>query len=59
MKLFFLLFIALFTTTACMQTPEAPTSKEVVAKEKIEYNKTEAEQAKDDYLRLQKQRNNE
>lgn len=58
MKLFYLLFIALFIT-ACMQTPEVPTSKEVVAKEKIAYNKTEAQQAKDDYLRLQKLRNQE
>jgi len=58
MKVFFLLLISLFMT-ACMETPEAPSSKEVLAQEKIQNNKTEAKNAKEAYLKLQKQRNNE
>ncbi len=58
MKILFLLLFSLIIT-ACMQAPEAPTSKEVDAQEKIQNNKTEAKKAQEDYIRLQKQRNNE
>jgi len=58
MKVIFLLLLSLFTT-ACMETPETPSSKEILAQEKIQNNKTEAQNAKEAYLKLQKQRNNE
>ena len=58
MKVLFLLLFSLFVS-ACMETPEAPSSKEVLAQEKIQNNKTEAQRAREAYLKLQKQRNNE
>ena len=58
MKVIFLLLLSLFIT-ACMETPETPSSKEILAQEKIQNNKTEAQNAKEAYLKLQKQRNNE
>jgi len=58
MKILFLLLFGLFIT-ACIETPEAPSSKEVLAQEKIQVNKSEAQKAKEAYLKLQKQRNNE
>ena len=58
MKVLFLLLFSLFIS-ACMETPEAPSSKEVLAQEKIQNNKTEAQKAREAYLKLQKQRNNE
>jgi len=58
MKILFLLLFSLLAT-ACMETPEAPSSKEILAQEKIQNNKTEAQKAQEAYLKLQKQRNNE
>jgi len=58
MKVLFLLLFALFVS-ACMEIPETPSSKEVLAQEKIQNNKTEAQKARESYLKLQKQRNNE
>ena len=58
MQLYFLLFTALFTIV-CIKTPDTPLSKEIVAKEKIQDNKTEALLAQDEYLKLQKQRDND
>lgn len=55
MKLF-LLLLSVFFMVACMETPDAPSSKATIAKEKIQFNKTEAQQAQNDYLKLQKQR---
>lgn len=57
MKPYFLLLIILFT--ACKETPEVPTSKAVIAKEKIKKNQTEAQIAKEEYLRLQTRRGKE
>lgn len=58
MRLHFIIFIVLFTL-GCTETPEVPSSKEVLAKEKIQFNKTEAQQAQDDYIKLQRQRSQE
>ena len=51
-----LLSLLLLGISGCMETPEVPTSKEILAKEKIQENKSEAQIAKDAYLKLQKQR---
>ena len=56
MKHYFFLIIITFLASACTNTPDAPVSKEKIAKEKIAYNKTEAQQAKEDYIKLQQQR---
>ena len=58
MRLYFLFFTTLWTA-GCMTTPETPNSKELIAKEKIQYNKSEALQAQDNYIKLQRQRNRE
>jgi len=58
MKVFFLFLIS-FLIVGCMETLDAPVSKEISAQKKIQNNKTEAQKAKEAYLRLQKQRNNE
>ena len=59
MRLLFLL-ISLFIFTACMDTVEVPTA---TAEEKsiiqVQSNKTEAEEAQDEYKRLQEQREKE
>ena len=55
MKPTLLLFLSLLIS-GCTQTPEAPASKEILAKEKIRDNKTEAQIAKEAYLKLQQQR---
>ena len=51
-------FIILFIV-GCVETPEVSSSKEILAKEKIQSNKTEAQQAQDDYIKLQRQRSKE
>jgi len=58
MRLYFLLFTTLWIV-GCMNTPESPNLKELIAKEKIQYNKSEALQAQDNYIKLQRQRNRE
>jgi len=58
MRLFFL-FFTLFLFSACSTTPEVPTSTEKESHSKILANKTDAQQAKDEYKRLQEQRNKE
>jgi NADH:ubiquinone oxidoreductase subunit B-like Fe-S oxidoreductase len=58
MKIIFLLLFSFFVTS-CIETPETPSSKEVLAQEKIQNNKTEAQKAQEEYIKLQKQRNNE
>ena len=55
MHLLFSIFM-IFFITGCIQNPEVPSSKEALAKEKIELNKTEAQQAQDNYIKLQRQR---
>lgn len=54
MKLFFILSIILLT--ACTGVPK---SHELIAKEKIQNNKTEAQIAKEKYLELQNKRHRE
>jgi NADH:ubiquinone oxidoreductase subunit B-like Fe-S oxidoreductase len=51
-----LLSLLILLLCGCMETPEAPASKEILAKEKIQNNKTEAQIAKEEYLKLQKHR---
>ncbi len=58
MKIIFLLLFNFFIT-ACMNTPEAPSSKAIVAQRQIQNNKSEAQKAQKEYIKLQKQRNNE
>jgi len=60
MKFTFLLSLPLLVgLNGCMGTPEAPVSKEHLAKEAIQENKTEAQNAQDAYERLQAQRSRE
>ncbi len=58
MRLLLLSFILLFIS-GCMETPEISSSKEVIAQDQIKSNQTEAEKAKAEYSKLQKQRSNE
>ena len=58
MRLLFSLFI-LFNLTACMGTPEVPSSQEKTTTDKILTNKATAQEAKDEYQKLQAQRDNE
>jgi len=58
MRLLFISLILLFIS-GCMETPELSPSKEVIAKDQIKSNKTEAQKAKEEYIDLQKQRDNE
>ena len=55
MRLYFSLFMLLFIW-GCMETLEIPPLKEETAKKTIQDNKTEAEKAKDAYLKLQQKR---
>ena len=56
MRLFFL-FFTLFIFSACSTTPEVSTSAKKESHSKILANQTDAQQAKDEYKRLQQQRN--
>ena len=58
MRLLLLTFILLFIS-GCMETPELSPSKEVIAQDQIKSNQTEAEKAKAEYMKLQKQRSSE
>jgi len=58
MKILLLILFTLFTVS-CMETPEPPAAKEIMAKETIHDNKTEARQAQEAYRKLQERRNNE
>lgn len=58
MRLLFSLFI-LFNITACMSTPEISPSQEKTTTDKILINKATAQEAKDEYKKLQAQRQNE
>ncbi|WP_309497186.1 hypothetical protein [Sulfurovum sp.] len=53
------LFFTLFLLSACMTTPEVSNSAEKESIYTIQENKTNAEQAKDEYKRLQAQRDKE
>ncbi len=58
MRLLFISFLLLLIS-GCMETPELSSSKEVIAQDQIKSNKTEAQKAQDEYIKLQKQRSNE
>jgi NADH:ubiquinone oxidoreductase subunit B-like Fe-S oxidoreductase len=58
MRLLFISVILLFIA-GCMETPELSPSKEVIAQDQIKTNLTEAEKAKEEYIKLQKQRSSE
>ena len=58
MRLLLLTFILLFIS-GCMETPELSSSKEIIAQDQIKSNQTEAEKAKEEYSKLQKQRRSE
>ena len=59
MQLFSILLILLTLFIGCAETPEVSATKSVVAQDQIVSNKYEAEQAKEEYLKLQKQRQND
>jgi len=56
---YYLSICILFFTNGCDSAPEVSASKEILIKEKIKNNKSEAQKAKDLYLKLQKQRTQE
>lgn len=58
MRLLFLLS-TLLILSACMNTPEAPLSKDEKSTNKIICNKTEAQDAQNEYKNLQAQRGEE
>ena len=55
MRLLFLSLILLLTT-GCMESPAPSSSKEAIAQDQIQSNKTEAEKAKEEYMKIQQQR---
>jgi len=55
----YLCVCTLLFTLGCSSSPETPAPKEILVKEKIQNNKTEAQKAQDAYLKLQKQRDKE
>ena len=56
MILYIKLFFTILMITGCMNTPEISTSQESLNREKILQNKTEAINAQEEYLKLQRQR---
>ena len=55
MRLLFL-FSTLFLLSACMDTAEVPSSTEQKSSTQIQSNKTDAQEARDEYKKLQEQR---
>ncbi len=58
MRLLLLSFILLFIS-GCMETPELSPSTKTIAQDQIKSNQTEAQKAKAEYIKLQKQRSSE
>ncbi len=56
MRSHFYFFFFLFFLWGCTETPEVSSSKDIAAKEQIMTNKTEAQKAQEEYLKLQQQR---
>jgi len=56
---YYLSICMLLFTNGCNSSPEVSVSKEILIKEKIKNNKSEAQKAKNLYLKLQKQRTQE
>jgi len=56
---YYLFICTLLFTLGCSPSAEPPVSKEILAKEKIQNNKAEAQKAQDAYLKLQRQRDKE
>ncbi len=57
-RLLFISFILLFIS-GCMETPELSPSKEIISQDQIKSNQTAAEKAKEEYIKLKKQRSSE
>jgi len=55
MRLYLSLFVILFIL-GCMKTPEVLVSEKITVEKTLQHNKSEAQQAKEDYLNLQKRR---
>jgi len=55
----YLFVCTLLFALGCSSSPETPAPKEMLVKEKIQNNKTEAQKAQNAYLKLQKQRDKE
>ena len=51
-----LLSLVLLLISGCMETPAPSSSKEAIAQDQIQSNKTEAEKAKEEYMKIQQQR---
>ncbi len=57
MKLFYIMItIVTLFISGCMETPEVTSSKKDIVQKQIESNKSEAQKAKEEYSKLQKQR---
>lgn len=56
MTIYVKLFVISLTITACMETPEISVPQESITREKILKNQTEAKNAQEAYLKLQKNR---
>jgi len=56
MRFFFTIMIITLFISGCMETPEVSSSKKEIAQKQIESNKSEAQKAKEEYSKLQKQR---
>jgi len=58
MRISFIISI-LYILSGCTKIPELPSYKEIIVKEQIQKNQTEAQKAQEEYSRLQKQRSQE
>ena len=58
-KNFAIITIITLFISGCMETPEVSSSKKEIAQKQIESNKSEAQKAKEEYSKLQKQRKSE
>jgi NADH:ubiquinone oxidoreductase subunit B-like Fe-S oxidoreductase len=59
MRLLSILLILFITLIGCTETPEVSATQSIVAQNQIASNKNEAKQAQEEYLKLQKQRQND
>ena len=57
MRLFFI-FLGLLFISGCTDSPEIPTSNAVMVQDQIQSNKIESQKAQEEYIALQKQREN-
>jgi NADH:ubiquinone oxidoreductase subunit B-like Fe-S oxidoreductase len=60
MRFFFTIIVIIaFFISGCIETPEVSSSKKDIAQKQIESNKSEAQKAKEEYNKLQKERKSE